>query len=228
MNERAAARHWKRAVASLEGAIVLTEIELYNDAASRAYYATMHGAEAALATKDILAESHKGVGRMFGKHLVKPGEVEPERSDQLSGNSDLRISADYDIEHDTSRKEAERACDHAEEFLDEIRTQLTRSGIDEQKLELVPKREGDPVNRNSEQQRVEPEEGTPEKQVATPENPTREAMRAHTDEPLTRGGGPDSQKAESRDRRRREQARNIADALKKATTPKRGGRNVPD
>lgn len=107
MNETAAKKHWSRAVEALSSANLLTASGNYNDAASRAYYAIMHAAEAGLATKDILVDSHKGVSRMFSRHLVKTGDVETERSKQLSTGSDLRVSADYDIEHDTSREEAE-------------------------------------------------------------------------------------------------------------------------
>ena len=48
------------------------------DSISRAYYAIMHAARSSLQLYDVTAESHAGVRRMFGQHLVRPGLVEPE------------------------------------------------------------------------------------------------------------------------------------------------------
>ena len=51
--------------------ILLYENELYNDAASRAYYAMHHAAKAALLMKDIDITSHKALISKFGESFIK-------------------------------------------------------------------------------------------------------------------------------------------------------------
>ena len=67
------------------------------DAVSRAYYAIMHAAKAALFVHGVAATSHAGVKRMFGLHLVHTERIEPLWSDHLVEGSDERLAADYDV-----------------------------------------------------------------------------------------------------------------------------------
>ena len=78
MNRNMVVAEWNRARESLRAAETLTRDGLYADAISRAYYAILHAAKAALHVHDIVAESHPAVRRMFGLHLVKAGEIETE------------------------------------------------------------------------------------------------------------------------------------------------------
>jgi predicted nucleotidyltransferase len=55
----------------------LTREHCYADAISRAYYAILHAAKAALHIHDVVVASHAAVRRMFGLHLVRAGEIEP-------------------------------------------------------------------------------------------------------------------------------------------------------
>jgi uncharacterized protein (UPF0332 family) len=112
----------------------LTRDGLYADAISRAYYAILHAAKAALHVHDIVAESHPAVRRMFGLHLVKAGEIETEWSAYLTESLDDRLAADYDVEISFSRQEARSECRRTEEFLKRIKRYLLKNGFKETEL----------------------------------------------------------------------------------------------
>jgi len=67
---------WKRSERALGAAELLLQAGYYEDAISRAYYAVLHAAKAALLARDVTAESHNAVRRLFGKELVQQGVVE--------------------------------------------------------------------------------------------------------------------------------------------------------
>jgi uncharacterized protein (UPF0332 family) len=75
MNRNMVLAEWSRAREALRGADTLTRNRCYADGISRAYYAMLHAAKAALHIHDVTAESHAAVRRMFGLHLVRPGEI---------------------------------------------------------------------------------------------------------------------------------------------------------
>ena len=89
---------WNRARECLRAAETFTRERCYADAMSRTYYAILHAAKAALHVHDIAAESHPAVRRMFGLHLVKPGEIEAEWAAYLVESLDDRLAADYDVQ----------------------------------------------------------------------------------------------------------------------------------
>ena len=57
---------------------------------------------------------------MFGLHLVKTGEIEPEWSAHLVESLDDRLAADYDVETSFSREEAQSEAGEAGIFLNEL------------------------------------------------------------------------------------------------------------
>lgn len=134
MNRNMVVAEWNRARDSLRAAETLTRDGLYADAISRAYYAILHGAKAALHLHDIAAESHPAVRRMFGLHLVKPGEIEAEWSACLTESLDDRLAADYDVETYFSKKEARSECRRTKEFLNRIKRYLLKNGFKEIEL----------------------------------------------------------------------------------------------
>ena len=97
MNRDIVLREWVRATTTLRAARLLVREGYHDDAVSRAYYVTLHAAKAALLVHDIAAESHTSVRRLFGRHLILPGSIEPEWSKYLAGSLDDRLAADYDI-----------------------------------------------------------------------------------------------------------------------------------
>ena len=71
--EHRAQKEMARAHKALLAAKTLLENQLYEDCVSRAYYAVLHAAKAALTTVNIEPQSHYAVRRLFGLHLVKNG-----------------------------------------------------------------------------------------------------------------------------------------------------------
>ena len=102
MNRNMVTAEWSRARAALRAAETLTREHCYADAISRAYYAILHAAKAALHIHDVSVASHAAVRRMFGLHLVRSGEIEPEWSAYLIESLDDRLAADYDVETNSS------------------------------------------------------------------------------------------------------------------------------
>jgi len=123
---------WRRALRAHGAAKTLLETGFYEDAVSRAYYAVLHAAKAALLTRDIAAESHAAVRRLFGKELVQPGVLEKEWALILAQTQDERALADYDVELTFSPEVAKERVDDAERFLGRIRALLKEKGLVEE------------------------------------------------------------------------------------------------
>jgi len=141
MNRNMLLAEWLRAYASLQAAENLTRDGLYADAISRAYYAVLHAAKAGLHVHDVVAESHAAVRRMFGLHLIKSEEIEPQWSAYLTASLDDRLAADYDVETEFSKKEARSECVRAGEFLKRIKQYLLRNGLKEAELRKRQRRQ---------------------------------------------------------------------------------------
>jgi len=135
MNRRMVVAEWSRAREGLRAAEALTREHCYADAISRAYYAILHAAKAALHTHDVAAESHAAVRRMFGLHLVRPAEIEPEWSVYLVESLDDRLAADYDVETLFSREKTPGGeCRRSREFINRIRRYLLKKGLKQSEL----------------------------------------------------------------------------------------------
>jgi uncharacterized protein (UPF0332 family) len=134
MNRSIVLAEWHRARESLRAAETLTRGGFYADAISRAYYGILHAAKAGLHVHDVVAESHAAVRRMFGLHLVRNGEIEPEWSAYLTASLDDRLTADYDVETSFSREEARNECRRSREFLNRVKRYLLKNGFKEVEL----------------------------------------------------------------------------------------------
>ena len=90
-----AKRHWKWATNALNAANRDAVSRDPQNAVSRAYYAMMHAANAALAVKGLQAKTHKGTQTLFNEHLVQPGKVTNsagETSPAVSDNAPARTT----------------------------------------------------------------------------------------------------------------------------------------
>jgi uncharacterized protein len=134
MNRNMVMAEWSRAREALRAAETLTREQCYADAISRAYYAILHAAKAALHIHDVAVASHAAVRRMFGLHLVRSGEIEPEWSAYLIESLDDRLAADYDVETDFSKEDARDECRRSREFLNRVRRYLLKKGLKEKEL----------------------------------------------------------------------------------------------
>ncbi len=120
---------WRLARNALRAAQLLARHGIYADAVSRAYYAVLHAAKAALQTRNISAESHAAVKRLFGLHFVKTGEFEPEWSASLAEGFEDRLAADYDGERQFTAREARDESRRAGAFLKRVRRFLRSQGL---------------------------------------------------------------------------------------------------
>jgi len=109
-----------RAGKALLAAKTLLENQLYEDCVSRAYYAVLHAAKAALVTTGVEPESHSAVRRLFGLHLVKSGKIEKEFAAILTAEQEDREIGDYDIDIEIEQDTALKRVRDAEKFVERI------------------------------------------------------------------------------------------------------------
>jgi uncharacterized protein (UPF0332 family) len=107
---------WRRAGESLGAALVCRDNGFYADAVSRVYYAIMHGAKAALESRQVHAASHQGVISQFGLHFVKTDLIDREWGIRLSQSFKGRLAADYDATAEFDETDADLACGRAAGF----------------------------------------------------------------------------------------------------------------
>lgn len=84
-----------KAYAALRAGRALVELGLYDDAASRLYYAAFHLVSGALLALGVQAQTHRGIAALLGQHLVRPGLVPPSVSRDFAALIGLRNQADY-------------------------------------------------------------------------------------------------------------------------------------
>ncbi len=95
-NEQANARaEFAKAQAARRAALALAELKLFDDAASRLYYAAFHLVSAALLTLGVQAQTHGSLASLLGQHLVQPGLVPPSVARHFAALMGLRSQVDY-------------------------------------------------------------------------------------------------------------------------------------
>lgn len=129
MNRILVRAEWQRARQALGAAEVLKDTGYLADALSRAYYATLHAAKAALYVHDVPTASHAAVRRMFGLHLIQSSAIETEWASHLAEILDDRLAADYDVEAEFTAEEVNDACQQAQAFLDRIQRYLLANDV---------------------------------------------------------------------------------------------------
>ena len=117
-----------RADKALRSATMLLAEGLLEDAISRAYYAVLHAAKAALAVANVSADSHAGVRRMFCLHLVKDGLIEDEYAGILVSAQEDRELGDYDIDVIIDESRARQRIQDAVRFVNRIKRYIEANG----------------------------------------------------------------------------------------------------
>ncbi len=105
---------------SLRAARLLSEERLYRDAVSRAYYAILHAAHAALETKDLRPRTHGGALQALGQHFVEGGVLRPQVAEDFGFAMQLRQRADYSEDLPVTAADAEAVIRRAERFLSAV------------------------------------------------------------------------------------------------------------
>ena len=135
MNKETVLAEWRRALQSLRAAEFLARGGYHEDAVSRAYYAVLHAAKAALFVHDVATASHAAVRRMFGLHLINTGEIERVWASHLGEELDNRLAADYDASVSFSVDETQQECQRTRDFLERMRCYLLTQGLTDPDLD---------------------------------------------------------------------------------------------
>ena len=132
MVDQALAGEWRRAQECLGAANLCRKNGYYADSISRAYYAIMHAAKAALSFRGVPVDNrrstHRAVMNRFGWHLVEPGYIEPTWADDIRQGHAERTQADYGAFEDLEEADASDACYRAGAFLNRIQSLLGVTG----------------------------------------------------------------------------------------------------
>ncbi len=107
----------ERAREDLEAARDVLRTERPWRAATDAYYAMFHAAEALLLSLNIEMSSHSATQAAFGQHFAKTGRLDPRLHRHLLNAFDKRITADYDVTVKLRMEEVEELTAQAEEFV---------------------------------------------------------------------------------------------------------------
>lgn len=121
---------WRRAIKALRAAETLLDVGLPEDAVSRAYYAVLHAARAALVISGATARTHTGIRRLFGSELVDRAGVEPEWAKVLAHAQSARESADYDTATELPEERAAVIVDQARRFIERMASYLKAQGVE--------------------------------------------------------------------------------------------------
>ncbi len=84
-----------KAFTALRAARALGELELFDDGASRLYYAAFHMVSAALVLVGVQAHTHGGVASLVGQHLIRTGLFPASVNHTFAVLLGLRGQADY-------------------------------------------------------------------------------------------------------------------------------------
>ncbi len=86
-------------------------------AASDAYYAMFHAAEAMLLSLGIETSSHAATQAAFGQHFAKSRRLDPKLHRYLLNASEKRIASDYDVTVRLRTEDVQELLLQAEEFV---------------------------------------------------------------------------------------------------------------
>ncbi len=124
MSQAGAISEWQRARAALGAAGSCRRDGYYADAISRAYYAVLHAARAALELYGFPTKTHTATNNTFGLRMVRTGRVESPFGSMITDLSDARLKADYEVGLTFTVADADAAYMQAEAFLDRIQAVL--------------------------------------------------------------------------------------------------------
>jgi len=112
--------------AAMEEANILFKNGKYDGAVSRAHYAAFHYGSAALFSKGLEANSHRGMQRLFHLHFIRTKIFDEEIGIFLSHAQKAREEADYFPEITFSKEIAEKRIQEAEKFVENVRDYLQK------------------------------------------------------------------------------------------------------
>jgi uncharacterized protein (UPF0332 family) len=114
----------EKAIDALEDAQVLFNLQRYNGAVNRSYYAVFGAASALLAAKNLYSKTHQGCRNLFYEHYVKTDLFELGIAQKLHENFEFRQIGDYDYEAAITNEDAKISLQNAKEFIEATKKYL--------------------------------------------------------------------------------------------------------
>ena len=108
----------------IESSQKLLEIGNFSDSVSRAYYAVLDAARAALMTQGEMPKSHAGTIMKFNQHFIKTDKIDKKFGPLISKLEKARTEADYQFGVEFTKEEAKGVLETAEEFVAEVKKVL--------------------------------------------------------------------------------------------------------
>ena len=116
----------EKAKSDLNASKKTLELEMYDTAANRSYYAIFHAARAVLALDGEDYKKHSGVISNFQKNYIKTGVLEKNLSNIIKLAFDIRNECDYEDFYIISRDDVIRQVAEAGIFLSHIEEYLEK------------------------------------------------------------------------------------------------------
>lgn len=104
----------------LEDAKKTLEMEMYDTAANRSYYAIFHTARAVLALDGLDFKKHSGVISNFQMRYIKTGIFDKQLSNIIKSAFSLRTESDYEDFYVISKTDVESQVSEAEFFFQTV------------------------------------------------------------------------------------------------------------
>lgn len=98
--------------------LILKNMDRYESAANRLYYALFHTANAVLVLKDAVSSRHRGVKTLFDMHFIKTGIMDRKYSKLYNTVLEVREDSDYEDFYIIDKAEADSNFIQVKEFID--------------------------------------------------------------------------------------------------------------
>ena len=104
----------------LKQASMMCEIEQWDIAANRYYYACFHAVQALFIYNGLASRRHSGMLTQFGLHFIKTGVIEDRLGAFLTRMEQLREKGDYNCLFDVTKEELLTFVEPAHELVEKI------------------------------------------------------------------------------------------------------------
>lgn len=121
---KTAARFMEKARENLQSAGLVLDRGAFDNVISLSYYAAFYAAEAALASKGLVAQSHSGTETLLTLHFIRPGLIDESFKGLLGSGHKARIRADYSSDSGFTHDDADHWLTRATEFVETIEFSL--------------------------------------------------------------------------------------------------------
>lgn len=138
MRKELAKGYWAQACEALDTMEAALERGNNNNVVTMAYQAMEHAAKAMLATRNVDAESHRGVQILVSQELVKTGNADQTVSSTLRQVWRSRGKATYSAGHKVEAETARTTSERSREYLKNARALMIKWGLSDKELEAVP------------------------------------------------------------------------------------------